>query len=173
MYCACWYDLDPIQGQGEGRGFWICKNCTFQSLSPPPVCLGAWSWWLIMIILDLVCSLPEPDFLISFSVSYHVIQTLWNVSVRGLSKGHISLLLEARVTWSGMLVVLYVLCMLIWHWPDPMSRSHGDNRQPPFGAFIVDDCCLLHGYSMRWYDDSSEYFHQILPQMRWCAQQPQ
>jgi len=30
-------------------------------------------------------------------------------------KCHISLLREARVTWSGMLVVLYVLCM--WMWP--------------------------------------------------------
>jgi len=30
------------------------------------------------------------------------------------------------VTWSVMLVVLYVLCMLIWPWTDPRSRSHGD-----------------------------------------------
>jgi len=39
--------------------------------------------------------------------------TLRNVNITGLSKGHISLLLETMVTWSGVLVVLYVLCLLI------------------------------------------------------------
>jgi len=29
------------------------------------------------------------------------LQTLWNVDITGLSEGHISILLEARVTWSG------------------------------------------------------------------------
>jgi len=48
-----------------------------------------------------------------------------------------SLLLEATVTRSGMLVVLCVLCMLIWPWLDPWSGSHGDDCQPPSRAFIV------------------------------------
>jgi len=52
------------------------------------------------------------------------LQTSHNVDITGLSKGHISVLLEARVT---MLVVLYVLCLLIWPWPDPRSRSRGDD----------------------------------------------
>jgi len=30
-----------------------------------------------------------------------------------ISNGHISLLIEATVTWSGLLIVLYVLRMLI------------------------------------------------------------
>jgi len=30
---------------------------------------------------------------------------------------------EATVTRSGKLVVLYVLCILMWPWPDPRSRS--------------------------------------------------
>jgi len=30
-----------------------------------------------------------------------------------ISNGHISILLEATVTWSSMLVVLYVLCILM------------------------------------------------------------
>ena len=33
----------------------------------------------------------------------------------------VSLMVEATVTWSGVLVVLYVLHMLIWPWPDPRS----------------------------------------------------
>ena len=41
------------------------------------------------------------------------LQTSRNIDTTGLSKGHISLLLEARVTWSGMLVNVYVLCMLM------------------------------------------------------------
>jgi len=36
---------------------------------------------------------------------------------------HISALREATVTWLGTLVVLHVLCMLVWPWPDPRSRS--------------------------------------------------
>ena len=35
------------------------------------------------------------------------------ISVTGLSKGHISMLLDITVTWLGLLVVIYVLCMLI------------------------------------------------------------
>jgi len=41
------------------------------------------------------------------------LQTSRNVDITAFSKGHITVLLEARVTWSGMLVVLYVLCMLM------------------------------------------------------------
>jgi len=29
------------------------------------------------------------------------------------------------VTWLGMPALLYVLCMLIWPWPNPRSRSWG------------------------------------------------
>ena len=38
---------------------------------------------------------------------------------------HISVLGDATVTWLGMLVVLHILRMLIWPWPDPRSRSLG------------------------------------------------
>jgi len=34
-----------------------------------------------------------------------------NIDITQLSNGHISLLLEAMVTWLGMIVVLYVLHM--------------------------------------------------------------
>jgi len=43
---------------------------------------------------------------------------MWNVDIARISNGHISILLEAAVTWSGMLVVLYVLHMrydLTWY----------------------------------------------------------
>jgi len=59
---------------------------------------------------------------------------LRNVDITGLSKGHISVLLQARVTWLGMLVVLCALCMLMWPWPYTRSRSHSNDHQPPSGA---------------------------------------
>jgi len=39
-------------------------------------------------------------------------------------------------------VVLYVLCMLIWPWPDPRSRSRwlGDDRQLPSLVLISRPC---------------------------------
>jgi len=36
-----------------------------------------------------------------------------------------------------MLVVLYVLCMLIWPWLDPRSRSRGDDHQPRFRGLLL------------------------------------
>jgi len=51
--------------------------------------------WLIMIIWALVYSFSEPTF----------DQTKRNVDITGLSKGHISVLLEAGVTWFCTLVV--------------------------------------------------------------------
>jgi len=51
------------------------------------------------------------------------VQTSLNVDITRISNVHISALLEVTVTWSGTLVVLYVLRMLIWPWPDPTSRS--------------------------------------------------
>ena len=63
----------------------------------------------MMIVQDLpvVYSLSEPDFRISFSESYHVSSDFADIT--RISNGHISVLLEATVTWSGMLEVLYVL----------------------------------------------------------------
>jgi len=51
------------------------------------------------------------------------VQTSRNVDISRNSNGHISVLREATVTWSGTLVVLQVLCTLIWPWPNPRSRS--------------------------------------------------
>jgi len=61
-------------------------------------------------------------FLNFFSVSYHMTSNFTECRYNRTFKGHISVLLEARVTWLGMLVVLYLLCLLIWPWPDPRSR---------------------------------------------------
>ena len=68
------------------------------------------------------------------------LQTSQNVNITGLSKGHISVLLDARVTWSGTLVVLYVLCMLIWPWPYPRSRSRAMTVSPLPGWFSSFTC---------------------------------
>jgi len=40
------------------------------------------------------------------------LQTSQNVDITQISKRHISALLEARVTWSRLFIVLHVLCML-------------------------------------------------------------
>jgi len=43
-----------------------------------------------------------------------------------------------RVTWSGMLVVIYVLCMLIWPWPEPRSVSRSLTSEfPKIALFYV------------------------------------
>jgi len=88
------------------------------------------------------------------------LQTSRIVDITGHSKGHIFLLLATRVSWSGLLVVLYVSCMLMWPWPDPRStsRSRGDDCQPPFVAFLFNliKChlirchCWLSGQASRW-----------------------
>jgi len=132
-----WLRPDP-RLSSRSLSFRSSENCTFLDLSPPPIWRWAQNWWLIMIIWDLVYSLSEPDFWISFSVSYHWRQTSWNVYYR-LSNGYICLLLEARVTWSSVLVVLYVLCMLMWPWPDLRSRSRscGNDHQPLYGPLLL------------------------------------
>jgi len=54
--------------------------------------------------LDFLLSKLSRDFKLYGMSIYHITE---------LSKGYISLLLKARVTWFGILVVLYVLCMMI------------------------------------------------------------
>jgi len=104
----------PIQGQGQGA-----KNCTFLGLSPQPFQHVAQNWWLIMT------AWRSPIFEFPFKKAIMWVHTSQNVDITRLSNGHISVLLEATVTWSGTVVpvVLYVLRMLIWPWPDPRSRS--------------------------------------------------
>jgi len=51
------------------------------------------------------------------------IQTSRNVDISRHSNGHILVVREATVRWLGVLVVLHVLCMLLWPWPDPTSSS--------------------------------------------------
>jgi len=56
--------------QGQGHGAFelptITHNCTFLHLPPLPFSRGAQNWWLVVIVWDLLYSLPEPDFRISF-----------------------------------------------------------------------------------------------------------
>jgi len=82
-----------------------------------------------MVRWDLVYSLSELSF---FKLSHRVTSNFSE-----FLKGHISLLLETTATWLGMLVVVYVLCMQMWSWHNPRSRSRGDGHQPPSGAFIT------------------------------------
>jgi len=126
-YCACWYDLDPIQGQGHGASKCpkIAENYTFLGLSPPPFWRRAQNWRLIMIVQDLSTACRSPIFEFYFKKAITWIQTSRNVDITRISNGHIglSVLLEATLAWSGKLVVIYVLRILMWPWPDPRSRS--------------------------------------------------
>jgi len=76
-----------------------------------------------MILWHPVYGLSEPDFWICFWESYHGSSNFAECRYFTKFKGHISVLRTAAVMWSGMLVVLHVLCMQIWPWPDPRSRS--------------------------------------------------
>jgi len=53
------------------------------------------------------------------------VQTSRHVDIWRNSNGCILVLRETTVTWSGKLVVLHALCMLMWPWSDPRSRSRG------------------------------------------------
>jgi len=66
-----------------------------------------------------------------------------------LSEGHIFILPEATVTWLGMLVVLYVLCILIWPWPNPGPFIQGtvatsDRRRWQICIFLVWQLSQVH-----------------------------
>jgi len=120
----------------KSRHFWTSENCTLLCLSPLPFWPGAQNWWLVMISWDLIYSLLDPAFKFPSQKAITWVQTLQNVNIIRNSKSHISVLLEARVTWSGMLVVLYVLFMMTWPWPDPRSRlTWGRWPQTRYGAF--------------------------------------
>jgi len=103
----------------QGEGYWafelpkIAENCTFLGLSPLPFWRGAQNLSLIVIAWDLAYS-PIFRFLSKKAITITSVQTLRNVDITRISNGHISQLLQATVTWSETLVVLYVLRMLIY-----------------------------------------------------------
>jgi len=74
-----------------------------------------------MIVWDLVYGLSEPNFRIPFLESYHVSSNFTKCQYYTNFKW--PYFRTAAVTWSGMLVVLCVLHILMWPWPDPRSRS--------------------------------------------------
>jgi len=65
VHVSCiWPWLDP-RSRSMSRSLWICENCTFLGLYPPPVSCGPQNWWLVVIVWDLVYSLSESSFRIS------------------------------------------------------------------------------------------------------------
>jgi len=129
-----WVDLDRIcapvclwpdpKSRSRLLSFWSSENCTILGLSPPPIWRGAENWWLIMIVWDLVYSLSEPDYC-KLSREFKLRRISILQDFQRVIYFHIARCLP---------VVLCTLCMLIWPWPDPRSRSRGDDRQPPSGA---------------------------------------
>jgi len=64
------------------------------------------------------CLSPISEFPSKKAIRFRGVQTWWQIS-----HGHISVLSNTTVTQLGMLVVLQVVFMLLWPWPDPRSRS--------------------------------------------------
>jgi len=85
------------------------------------------------------------------------VQTLRNVDITRISNDYISLLLEATVTCSGVLVVLYVLRMLMWSQPDPRSRSRSL-------TFWTSSICTF----VRWHHRNSLPFISALAEAKAC-----
>ena len=107
----------------------VCKlrKLHFLCLSPPPFRRGSQNWWLIMIVWDLLYSVSEPDFWISFSVSCHANSNFAECrSYRTFKRPYFHI--AGRY---NHMVRYAVLCMLMWPWPNPKprSRSQSDDRQ--------------------------------------------
>ena len=120
MYCAWVCDLDRVKV--KVRGFLNFQKLHFfrSTFSAILACSSK-------LAVDYDSTGPtacwSPIFEFPFQKTITWLQTLQSVNITQTLKVHISILLEARVIWSGMLVVLYVLCMLTWPWPNPRWRS--------------------------------------------------
>ena len=133
-YCACWYDLDRIQGQRHGAS-------KFQKFHFSRSISSAILAWSSKLMVDHDSSLQLigarfSNFILKKAIMW--VQTWLNVDITRISNGHISVLLQHRVTQLGTLVVLHVLCMLIWLSPDPWSRSR------LCGFWSSENCRKLH-----------------------------
>jgi len=82
MYCAYWYDLDPIQGQGQGD--WpseVPQIALFYVYLLPLYWRGTHNWLVIMIVWDVVYSFSEADFWIPPPLAVMWLRSLRNVHV--------------------------------------------------------------------------------------------
>jgi len=116
-----WPWPDPRSRWRRSRGFWSSKNC--RKLHFSRSISSAISAWSLTVIVDHdsmgpVLQLRRAWFSNFLNKGIMWVQTSRNVDITLISNGHISVLLEATVTWS-----VYVLYMLMWPWPDPRSRS--------------------------------------------------
>jgi len=116
------YDLDPIQGQGQGHG------ASHLSRSISSVILASSSRLIVggdSMGPGRSTACLSPVFEFPSRKAIKRVETLRNVDISRNSNGHISVVREATVRWLGTLIVLHVLCILLWPWPDPSSRSWG------------------------------------------------
>ena len=112
--------------RSRSRSHRSCENCTCLGLSHPPFWRGDQNWWLMVIVWDLLYSLSEPDFGISFLESYRESSNF--AGCRHFTKLTCPFFGSAcrysqMVGHDDSLVVLHVLYMLIWPWLDPTSTS--------------------------------------------------
>ena len=73
--------------------------------------------------MDLLCSLSKPDLQFPSKKAITWVHSSRNVDITRISNGHISVLLLDGVTRLGKLLVLHMLCMSVWSWPNPALRS--------------------------------------------------
>jgi len=138
---SLWLWPDP-SSRSRSLSFWSSENCTFLGLSFPPFWHWAQNWWLIILVWDLVYSLSQPDFLISFSVSYHVISNFADCRHYRTFIG-----LYFRIAWCYSHMVGYAGSPIrIVHADMTLTRSKGKVKvmrrwlQPRSGAFSQARC---------------------------------
>jgi len=147
-----WPWPDP-RSRSRSQSFWTSENCRKLHFSRPiSSTILAWSSKLMVDRDSQLVGARFSNFLLrklahEFKLCGMSNTRIWN--------GHISLLLEAAVTWSDALVVLYVLRMLIWPWSDPRSRS----RSLTFWSSA--NCTFL-----RWHHQNSLPFISALAESR-------
>jgi len=145
-----WPWPDP---RSRSRSFWtpkIAENCTFLGLSPPLFSRAAQSWWLIMVVWDLIYSFSKPHFRISFYENYHESSNFaqcryfttfkwpyfcsaWNCSqMVGRDGSHHTDIVHIDMTVTRSSPPACTASLIVgsskapWHWPWPWigSRSH-------------------------------------------------
>jgi len=135
-------DVAPWERVGMSELPTIARSSTFPGLSPPPPSREAQNWWLTLIVWDLIYSLSEPGFRISFQERYHYSSNFTECRYfTTFNWPHISVLRDPTVTWLGTLVVLHILC-ICWCDLDPI-KGQGQGH----GAFelrtISEAVCML------------------------------
>jgi len=126
VYCACWCDLDRIQDQREGVAL---KT-------------DGWLWYYGTYSIAFRSSIFE--FPSQKAITW--LLTSRNVDITRISKGHISVLLEARITWSG---IVYVYCVCWCDLDQIQGQGHAAMTVSPLsGLFFSNNTTVKLQYAV-------------------------